>query len=488
MPQPSGAWKKIIDQHVLEKAQMKTSFESEIRLIGRKFFFRQMSYWLFIYASSKLTHRYNTRANPPRIMEHLEQENRELKEEIDRLTAMMESVLAAQSQSSPTHATPLPQRTVISEVATSTMPATQFAVTMSAEFPRECRRTLCPKGPTDVDVSEGQRDIQRVHPEVERACRSDQPSVGRKRDDQDFLKTLSSFYYEQMIASVPSDITEKVNMGMRLEEGVHEGRLSKEEVSSSKKYASNFARKKEGETNAVSVGRKMRPHVRRSPQPRQHHHQNFERKKVSLDPIPMSYAELYPSLVLKNLLQPRNSLQIPEPLPWWYKPELCCAFHQGAPGHDIENFYPLKYEVQKLVKSGMVSFEDCAPNVKANPLPAHGNPFVNMVDGCPGSFRVFDMRRIRRSLVEMYKTLCTISDCEHDHNNCIICSVNPRGCLVVKRDIQKLMDENVFQIQQSRDIDDVNVIVPVFKTPERVVIQFVSSNSNNVNKSVSPLV
>ena len=64
----------------------------------------------------------------------------------------------------------------------------------------------------------------------------------------------------------------------------------------------------------------------------------------------------------------------------------------------------------------------------------------------------------------MHKTLCTISDCEHDHDSCTICSVNPRGCSVVKRDIQKLMDENVIQIQQSRDIDDVNVIVPVFKT------------------------
>jgi hypothetical protein len=33
MPQPSGAWKKIIDQLVLEKTQMKTTFESEIRRI-----------------------------------------------------------------------------------------------------------------------------------------------------------------------------------------------------------------------------------------------------------------------------------------------------------------------------------------------------------------------------------------------------------------------------------------------------------------------
>ena len=97
-------------------------------------------------------------------------------------------------------------------------------------------------------------------------------------------------------------------------------------------------------------------------------------------------AELYPSLVLKNLLQPRNPPQIPEPLPWWFKPELRCVFHQGAPGHDIENCYSLKYEVQKLMKSGMVSFEDCVPNVKANSLPAHGNASVNMVDGCQGNF------------------------------------------------------------------------------------------------------
>ena len=71
----------------------------------------------------------------------------------------------------------------------------------------------------------------------------------------------------------------------------------------------------------------------------------------------------------------------------------------------------------------------------------------------------------------MHKTLCLISDCEHDHDGYVICSVNPRGCMIVKRDAKKLMDENVIQIQQSMDmVDDVNVIVPVFKTHERVVI------------------
>ena len=90
----------------------------------------------FIYFEDKLTHRYNTRANHPRIMEHLEQENRGLKEEIVRLTATMELVLAAQSQSSPTPTTP-PARTVISEVASSTLPAAtaHFVPTMPVRFP-----------------------------------------------------------------------------------------------------------------------------------------------------------------------------------------------------------------------------------------------------------------------------------------------------------------------------------------------------------------
>ena len=35
-----------------------------------------------------------------------------------------------------------------------------------------------------------------------------------------FLNTLGSFYYERMVASAPSDFTEMVDMGVRLEEAV----------------------------------------------------------------------------------------------------------------------------------------------------------------------------------------------------------------------------------------------------------------------------
>ena len=54
------------------------------------------------------------------------------------------------------------------------------------------------------------------------------PPLEEKEMTKIFLKTLSSFYYERMIVSAPSDFTKMVNMGMHLEEGVREGRLTRE--------------------------------------------------------------------------------------------------------------------------------------------------------------------------------------------------------------------------------------------------------------------
>ncbi|XP_058774739.1 uncharacterized protein LOC131649009, partial [Vicia villosa] len=71
------------------------------------------------------------------------------------------------------------------------------------------------------------------------------PPLKEKEMTKIFLNTLSPFYYERMIASAPSDFTEMVNMGMRLEEGVRTGRLTKEGGSSSgtKKFGSGFPKK-----------------------------------------------------------------------------------------------------------------------------------------------------------------------------------------------------------------------------------------------------
>lgn len=129
----------------------------------------------------------------------------------------------------------------------------------------------------------------------------------------------------------------------------------------------------------------------------------------------MTYTELFPALIQKNLVQTKTPPPILKELSWWYKPDQHCAFHQGAPDHDIENCFALKVEVRRLMQSGILSFEDYSQNVQANMLPKHGGSAVNMVEGCPGKYRVFDVNLIRRSLVEMLATLCELSYYEHEH-------------------------------------------------------------------------
>ena len=68
------------------------------------------------------------------------------------------------------------------------------------------------------------------------------PPLEEKELTKIYLKTLSTFYYDRMVASAPSNFTEMGNMGVRLEKAVREGRLIKgeESASSSKKYGSGF--------------------------------------------------------------------------------------------------------------------------------------------------------------------------------------------------------------------------------------------------------
>ncbi|KAI5436686.1 hypothetical protein KIW84_022989 [Lathyrus oleraceus] len=175
--------------------------------------------------------------------------------------------------------------------------------------------------------------------------------------------------------------------------------------------------------------------------------QNYERKKITFDPIPVSYAELYPSLIERKLITPRDPPAIPVNPQWWYKPDLHCVYHSGAPGHDVENCFQLKTKVQDLMRCGILSFEDSGPNVKKNPLPEHGKS-VNMV----------------QVIWSMTMTKCRI------------CSVNRLGCHQVRRELQELLDDGTIEILQNRNVDEdepeVNVISPVFKIPEPVVIRY----------------
>lgn len=135
----------------------------------------------------------------------------------------------------------------------------------------------------------------------------------------------------------------------------------------------------------------------------------------------MTYTKLYPTLLQSGLIKTRFLPTIPNPLPWWYKPEAHCAFHQRAPRHDLETCFSLKAEVQKLVKNGFLKFRDIGPNVQVNPLPEYGGPSVNMVGVCLEEFLISDVNLVKTPLANMHAKLCKVSLFGDDHKNCQLC-------------------------------------------------------------------
>jgi len=194
----------------------------------------------------------------------------------------------------------------------------------------------------------------------------------------------------------------------------------------------------------------------------------------------MLYRDLLPDLLTKGLVQTRLPPRLPDPIPNRYRVDRTCDFHQGAPRHDIENFFPLKESVQRLIESGDLSFTDNHQDAQNNPLPPHG-PAVNMVEEYQEEGRIHRVQDIKTPLVPIHARMCKAALFSHDHAACNECSASPHGCILVQRDIQMLMDAQVLVVE--REDKSVCVITLVFKTQRRLEVPY-----NNAKLAGTPLV
>ncbi|XP_058766882.1 uncharacterized protein LOC131640501 [Vicia villosa] len=230
--------------------------------------------------------------------------------------------------------------------------------------------------------------------------------------DRDQLRAMAQKEkesFKEMVASAPTDFTEMVNMGMRLEEGVREGRLTMEYGSSTetKKYGNNFQKKWEDKTIAFAIdgGETQNshsyqplayqqtpfipynqypyvtaaqfkqpyqqpwaasPHNSSQNAPQNQNRQrnqnipqrNQQKEDRRIDPIPMTYAQLWPYLVEKKAIAPRPTRLAKFPFPKEYNPNAKCDFHSGISGHSIEDCNILKEKVQDLVDKKILCFKD----------------------------------------------------------------------------------------------------------------------------------
>ncbi|KEH26697.1 hypothetical protein MTR_6g471190 [Medicago truncatula] len=112
--------------------------------------------------------------------------------------------------------------------------------------------------------------------------------------------------------------------------------------------------------------------------------------------------DLLPNLLKKNLVQTLPPPRVPNPLPPWYRPDLNCVFHQGAPGHDTEQSYLLK-EDQKLIDNNAWSFDDLDIKVllQQQHLASHSIAAVMPIfDPIPMKYAVLFPDLLRRKLVQ----------------------------------------------------------------------------------------
>ena len=91
--------------------------------------------------------------------------------------------------------------------------------------------------------------------------------------------------------------------------------------------------------SVVQVGPSYKP----CSQQRTNQH-NHAHRPAQFDPIPMTYTELFPSLIKKNLVQARTPPVVPKEILWWYKHDQIVQ----ASGHDSVDYVDL-YVIENTV-------------------------------------------------------------------------------------------------------------------------------------------
>ena len=76
-----------------------------------------------------------------------------------------------------------------------------------------------------------------------------------------------------------------------------------------------------------------------------------------MDPIPVTYTELLPKLLAKQLVALSCVLPLKPPFPKSYNPNVHCDYHAGNLGHSTEDCHSLKQQVQTLIEVGKINFE-----------------------------------------------------------------------------------------------------------------------------------
>ncbi|XP_017644172.1 uncharacterized protein LOC108484780 [Gossypium arboreum] len=115
------------------------------------------------------------------------------------------------------------------------------------------------------------------------------------------------------------------------------------------------------------------------------------------------YRELYKKLFDAHVVAPFHLEPLQPPYPKWYDANTQYEYHVGITGYSIENCTSFKRCVERLIKAGVVKFDD-TPGT-GNPLPKHTDKRVNAIIENMGRKVKLNITEVRTPLKLVWKEM-----------------------------------------------------------------------------------
>ncbi|KAA3460929.1 RNA-directed DNA polymerase (Reverse transcriptase), Ribonuclease H [Gossypium australe] len=236
-----------------------------------------------------------------------------------------------------------------------------------------------------------------------------QPSLLEKETTMLFINTLKAPFINHMLGSATKSFSDIVMSSKMIENAIRCGKIKAGE--STKRSA---LKKRENELNNVNTYNRgySKPIIVNKPRtvtashqgpPRQESNTRQNTEKLHFTPIPMTYRKLYQSLFDAHVVSPFYLKLMQPPYPKWYDANAQCEYHVGIRRHSIENCTAFKKLVEKLIKIGIIKFDD--PSGAENPLPNHADKGVNAIVENTGKKIKKNIAEVKTPLREVWKKM-----------------------------------------------------------------------------------
>lgn len=157
----------------------------------------------------------------------------------------------------------------------------------------------------------------------------------------------------------------------------------------------------------------------------------------------MSYYEDLHHLLQLKLVTLKEMPPLTNKVPTNFNANARCDYHSGGMGHDVENYWALKYKVYEMLDSKAVQFTLVnAPNVIQNPTPVHvaAANMVEVVYTGEHLNLIIEVGELATPLLAIKEYLVEYSVYPGCSAFCEDCQKSDEGCGKLKVGIQYLLD------------------------------------------------